>query len=203
ASEQTRDRAGAERLPFDGAQSPAVELGTGADSTAFGESRTLLATDPGTVAYLPGKSGSGTGRTDGQRGDPLLSGGDRLLSPSWHRATAHGGGGGVRLRAGRGTAARHFPTRGPTGGQEAQGADRLGRAVLLAHVVLSVVPNLSALRLQGVSDRGLALLRRGSGPTGHDRQHPCRGAARHRPPDGSGSRDGRVCRTLWLPLPSP
>jgi len=29
-SEQTRDRAGAERLPFDGAQSPAVERGTGA-----------------------------------------------------------------------------------------------------------------------------------------------------------------------------
>jgi ParB/RepB/Spo0J family partition protein len=36
ASEQTRDRAGAERLPFDGAQSPAVERGTGADRAAFG-----------------------------------------------------------------------------------------------------------------------------------------------------------------------
>ena len=81
------------------------------------------------------------------------------------------------------------------GRQAAQGANRLGRAVLLAHVVLPVVPNLPALRLQGVSHRSPTLLRRSSGATGHDRQHPCRGAARHR-----AARWFRWPR--WPPLPN-
>jgi hypothetical protein len=39
---------------------------------------------------------------------------------------------------------RIISPRGRTGWQEAQGADRLGRAVLLADVVLPVLPELSA-----------------------------------------------------------
>ena len=88
------------------------------------------------------------------------SGPDRLLPPAWHRASAPRAGGPVPLRARRGDAARHFSARVELGGQEAQGANRLGRAVLLAHVVLPVLPDLSAFRLQGVSHRRPALLRR-------------------------------------------
>src|SRR5208283_1239197 len=111
------------------------------------------------------------------------------------RADAHRGGGPVPLRAGRGDAARHVSARGPTGRQEAQGTDRIGRVVLLADAVLSVLPDVSAFRLQSVSDRYGALLRRRE-RTRHDRQHARRGAARHWARDGSRARDGRVWRTV-------
>ena len=60
-----------------------------------------------------------------------------------------------------------------------------------------LLPDLSAFRLQGVSHRSAALLRRRPDPR-HDRQHACRGAARHRTRDGSGARDGRLCRAFRL-----
>ena len=66
----------------------------------------------------------------------------------------------LRLQAGRGNAARHLSARGRTRGEETQGADRVGRAVLLADAVLSVLPDVSAFRLQGLSHRSAALLRR-------------------------------------------
>jgi ParB/RepB/Spo0J family partition protein len=58
-SEQTRDCAGAERIPADGAQSPAVELRGGARVTPPRESRTLPANDPGSFPGLQGESRPG------------------------------------------------------------------------------------------------------------------------------------------------
>ena len=55
-SEQTRDCAGAERLPVDGAQSPALELRGGARVPSARESRTLPANDPGSFSGLQGES---------------------------------------------------------------------------------------------------------------------------------------------------
>jgi ParB family chromosome partitioning protein len=104
-SEQTRDGTGAERLPFNGAEGPAVELGAGADCIASRESRTLPATDPGVMEHLQGESGPGPGGTGGSRGDPLLSSSDGLLPASRDRATARGSGGAIRLPPGPGTAA--------------------------------------------------------------------------------------------------
>src|SRR5208337_2156851 len=202
-SEQARDCTGAEALPVDGTQSPAIELVASAHAVTSRESRAVPATDPGTVERLQREPDAGAGRAGSPGSDVLLSSADGLLPPSWHRATADSGGGAIPLRTGRRTATRHLAARGRAGRQAAQGANRLSRLVLLAHVVLPVVPNLPALRLQGVSDRGSTLLRRGSRATGHDRQHPCRGAARHRQSDGSGRRDGRLCRTLRFLLPSP
>ena len=112
------------------------------------------------LSQLQGESGAGPGRAGRPGSDVLLSGVDRLLPPAWNRASADGGGGPVPLRSRRGDAARHLTARGSTGRQAAQGADRLGRAVLLAHAVLPVVPHLPALRLQGLPRRGSALLQR-------------------------------------------
>src|SRR5271157_4061558 len=197
--EHTRDCPGTEPQPPDGAQNPTLELDGGAGAAASGESRTAPPAGTGADEYLQGESGAGAGGVGGQRSQPVVLDADRLLPPAWDRATARGGGGALRLPAGRGTATRHLSARGATGRQEAQGADRLGRAVLLAPVVLSDVPNVSALRLQGLSDRGATLLRRHQ-PTGHDRQYPRGGAARHRTRDGSGARNGRLCRAFRLPL---
>ncbi len=202
-SEQPRDRAGAEHLPIDDTQSPSVELVPGSHAVSLRESRAVPAADPGTADQLQREPGAGAGRAGGTGSDVLLPSADGLLPPSWHRATADSGGGTLSLCARRGASTRHITARGRAGRQAAQGADRLSRAVLLAHVVLPVVPNVPALRLQGVSYRSPTLLRRSSRATGDDRQHPCRGAARHRQPDGSGGRDGRLCRTFRLPLPSP
>jgi len=58
--------------------------------------------------------------------------------------------------------------RARTGRQETQGADRLGGAVLFADAVLPVLSHFPAFRLQSVSHRGAALLRRRNSP-GHDR----------------------------------
>ena len=55
-SEPPRDCTGAGDLPSDGAPSPAVEGRPGAGVTASRESRTLPATDPGTVQRLQGES---------------------------------------------------------------------------------------------------------------------------------------------------
>ena len=48
--------------------------------------------------------------------------------------------------------------------KNAEGADRLGRVVLLADAVLSALSNLSALRLQGIPHRRAHLLLRQPGP---------------------------------------
>ena len=53
---ETRDRAGAGDFPRGRTQSPALELPRRAGVAAFGESRTLPATDPGAFRYLPGES---------------------------------------------------------------------------------------------------------------------------------------------------
>jgi len=58
-SEQTRDCPGAERIPADGAQSPAVELRGGARVTPPRESRTLPANDPGPFSGMQGESRPG------------------------------------------------------------------------------------------------------------------------------------------------
>jgi ParB/RepB/Spo0J family partition protein len=55
-SDQARDRADLERLPFDGAQSPAVELHPRAGNPTGGESRTLPRTDPRSFERLQGES---------------------------------------------------------------------------------------------------------------------------------------------------
>ncbi len=55
-SEPPRDCTGAENLPPDGAQSPAVERHPSAGLTPSGESRTLPATDPGAFQRLQGES---------------------------------------------------------------------------------------------------------------------------------------------------
>ena len=92
-----------------------------------------------------------------ERRGAVLSGADGLLPPARHRANADRAGGPIPLRAGRGDAARHVSARGRSGRQEAQGADRLGGVVLLAHVVLPDLSDVSAFRLQGVSHRRAAL----------------------------------------------
>jgi ParB family chromosome partitioning protein len=55
-SEQTRDRADVGNLPYDGAQSGAIELHQGPGDRAGRESRTLPATDPGAFQRLQGES---------------------------------------------------------------------------------------------------------------------------------------------------
>src|SRR6516162_2022847 len=74
-----------------------------------------------------------------------------------------------------------------------QSADCLGGAVLLAPVVLSVLRNVSALRLQNLSHRSAAVFRWQPGPR-HDRQHPRGSSARNGTGDGSRARDGCLCR---------
>src|SRR5664280_2864166 len=197
--EPKRDCPSTERQPADGTQNPTLELDSGAGAVASGESRTAPPADPGVTEYLQGESGACGGGVGGLRSQPVVLDADRLLPPSWDRATAGGGGGPLRVSAGRGVATRHLPARARAGRQAPQSADRLGRAGLLPHVVLPDVSELSAFRLQGLSDRGTALLPRCS-TTRHDRQHPCGGAARHRTRDGAGARDGRLCRTFRLPL---
>src|SRR5208337_4131606 len=155
--------------------------------------RTLPPAGAGTDEQLQGESGAGTGRTGGQGSEPVVLDADRLLPPSWHRPTARGGGGPLRVLGGRGITTRYLSARASAGGQAAQSTDRLGRAGLLPHVVLSDVPDVPALRLQGVSNRSPALLRWGSPRTGNDRQHPCGGVARHRARDGAGARNGGFC----------
>jgi ParB family transcriptional regulator, chromosome partitioning protein len=58
AGKQTRDRTGVGDLARGRAQSPARELHQRAGDTASGESRTLPATDPGTLRHLPGEPGA-------------------------------------------------------------------------------------------------------------------------------------------------
>ena len=99
-SGQTRDCTSAESLPLDRPQSLTVELGPSAAPLAPGESRALSATDPGTLATLPGESSAGAGGTGSQRGELLLPDLDGLLSPSRHRTTAGGGSGSLRVPAG-------------------------------------------------------------------------------------------------------
>jgi ParB/RepB/Spo0J family partition protein len=55
-SEQTRDRPRAETVAADGAQSAAIQLHQRAGDPTGGESRTLPAADPRSVAYLQGES---------------------------------------------------------------------------------------------------------------------------------------------------
>jgi len=55
-----------------------------------------------------------------------------------------------------------------------------------SHPVLSDLPDVSALRLQGVSERSIAQRRWCTGAR-HDRQHACGGVARHGPRDDSGA----------------
>jgi ParB family transcriptional regulator, chromosome partitioning protein len=55
-SEQTRDCPRAETVAADGAQSASIQLHPRAGDAAGGESRTLPAADPGSVAYLQGES---------------------------------------------------------------------------------------------------------------------------------------------------
>src|SRR5215831_7387592 len=87
--------------------------------------------------------------------------------------------------------------RARTGWKEAQGADRLGGAVLFADAVFSVLSEFSALRLQGVSDRCAALPWRRPG-AGHDRQHACGRAARQRAGHGAGAGNGGLWRASRL-----
>src|SRR5664280_1352160 len=197
--EQARDRAGAEDQPGDGARSAALRLGGSTGAIPGGVMRTLPAADPGAVAQVQGESGTCAGGAGGRWGEPVVLGTDRLLPPAWDRTGAESGSGAVCVPSRERTSARHIPARGPTGRQAAQGADRLGGSVLLAHAVLPVVSNLPAFRLQGLTRRGSALFQ-WCDRTRNDRQHSRRGAARHRTSDGSGTRDGGFCRALRLPL---
>jgi ParB family chromosome partitioning protein len=147
--EHTRDRAGAEDQPSDGARGAALRFAGSADVISGGDLRTLPAADPGTVAAVQGQSGTCAGGVGSQRSEAVVPGVDRLLPPARNRASANSGGGPLPVLPGRGAAARHLAARGSTGRQAAQGADRLGGAVLLAHAVLPVVSHLPAFRLQG------------------------------------------------------
>ena len=199
ASEQARDRADTEGQPAVGDRGAALWLGGSADVIPNGVIRALPAADPGTVAHVQGQSGTCAGGTGGQWSEPVVLGVDRFLPPPWDRAGAEGGRGAVCVPSGKRTSARHISARGSTGRQASQGADRLGGTVLLAHAVLPVVSNLPAFRLQSLPGRSSALLQRFD-RTRNDRQHACRGAARHRTGDGSGARDGGFCRSFRLPL---
>src|SRR5207253_3252151 len=199
-SEQTRDCPGAEDQPAIGTQSAARELSGGTETLASGEGRTLSPADPGTARQLQGKSGAGAGGAGGQRSTSLLFDPDRLLPPAWHRTTAHRAVRKLSFPARRRNSARHLSARARAERQAPQGANGLGGAVLFAHVVLPDVSHLSTFRLQGVSHRSLALLRGRADSRGH-RQHSRGGAAWHRAPDGSCSRDGGFRRAFRLPVP--
>ena len=91
-SEQARDCAGAEHLPFDDPQSAAIKLVASSPALPSRESRTVPATDPGTADQLQREPGAGAGRTGSPGGDVLLSSADGLLPTSWHRSPeAHPG----------------------------------------------------------------------------------------------------------------
>src|SRR5207253_1885750 len=124
---------------------------------------------------------------------------DRLLPPAWHRTTAHRAVRKLSFSAGRRNSARHLSTRTRTGWPAAQGADGLGRVVLLAHVVLSDVSHFHPLRREGLSHRRPALFR-GRGLSRSHRQHSPGSAAWHRARDGSRPRDGGFCRAFRLPV---
>ena len=142
--EQARDRAGAEGQPADGARGAALRLGGGADVIPHGVMRTVPAADPGTVAEVQGQPGRGPGRAGGEWSDAVVLGADRLLPPAWDRAGACGGGGPLPLLSGRGTAARHVSTSGPSGRQAAQGADRRRFCVTRVCCSSSCIPPSSA-----------------------------------------------------------
>lgn len=57
-SQDTRDRARVEYLPFEHSQSVSLQLGPGAGLAARRESRTLPTTDPGVIGGLQGESGA-------------------------------------------------------------------------------------------------------------------------------------------------
>src|SRR5580700_9686969 len=127
---------------------------------------------------------------------------DRLLPPAWpHRAAATARGA-IRVSARGRSSARYFPARSRTRRKETPSTNRLSRAVLLTDAVFSVLSNVSALRLQGLSHRSPALFRWRPSPR-HDRQHARGGAAGNRARDGSRARDGGFCRALRLPLRGP
>ncbi|MBA0087389.1 MAG: ParB N-terminal domain-containing protein, partial [Acidobacteria bacterium Pan2503] len=58
-NQQTRDCSGTEHLPFDGPQSPSLELDPSAATLAPGKSYALPPANPGADADLPGKFGAG------------------------------------------------------------------------------------------------------------------------------------------------
>src|SRR5271169_5101612 len=112
--EPKRDCAGTEHQPADGTQNPTLELDAGTGAATSGESRTAPPADPGVAECLQGESGAGAGGSGGQRSEAVVLDPDRLLPPPWDRATAGGGGGPLRVSAGRGDATRHLPARGGT-----------------------------------------------------------------------------------------
>lgn len=99
-SQQARDCSGSEPLPFDGAQSPTVELDAGAAALAPGESCALSPADPGADADLPGESGTGARGVSRRRSEPVVLDADRLLLPPWDQPATTGGGGKLRVPAG-------------------------------------------------------------------------------------------------------
>jgi ParB family chromosome partitioning protein len=107
-SEQSRDRARPEGVASDRAQSTALELDEGPGDPAGGESRALPPTDPGSFGFLQGESRASPSRTDGGRRHAVLSGADRLLPQTGHRANTGRARGPLSLRAWCGDAARYI-----------------------------------------------------------------------------------------------
>ena len=198
--EDTRDCPHAADLPSGGAQSAAFELPRSPGAAASRKSRALPATDPG-VAARPARAIS----CESMRN--WLAGGAELSYPALTAfCRRHGIGQAPMVPAGHyhfepGEEMQHdtSPHEVDVGGQQAQGADRLGRAVLLAHAVLSVLSrrsSVSTARSFSPTRCATSAARRAR----HDRQHARGGVARHRARDGSGARDGGVRRALRLPL---
>src|SRR5438093_947226 len=157
--------------PLQRPQSPSIEVleCTGVGSTR--ESRAVPPTDSRRASPVRGQPGSRPRRAAGSRSQPVLSSAHCLLPPSWHRADAKGPGWPIRLPTWRRTPTRHIATHRRDRRQETQGANRIGRALLLAHALLSALPDLPAFRLQSFSHRRTGLLRRFASETRHDRQH--------------------------------
>jgi ParB/RepB/Spo0J family partition protein len=99
-SQQARDCSGPEPLPFDGSQSPAVELDPSTAALAPGESGALPPANPGADADLPGESGAGARGAGRQRSQPVVLDTDRVLPPPWDQPTPATGGGKLRVPAG-------------------------------------------------------------------------------------------------------
>ena len=199
--ERAPDRSRVKGQPINGARGVALGYDGGAGDLSGRDLRAIPAADPGVVAALQGQSGSRAGGVGGERGASVVLGADRLLPPSWDRASAGGSGGTVYVPSRSRDAARHLTARGGSGRQASQGADRIGGSVLLAHAVLPDLFHLPALRLQGLPYRGATLLQRRD-QAGRDRQHPRCGLARHRSSDGSSAGDGSFCRAVRLPVRS-
>ena len=149
---------------------------------------------------LQGQSDAGPRGASDPGSEALLSGPDGLLPQRGHRRDAEPPGRPLPLRTGAGDAARHLPTPGEDRWQGEEDPDRGSRFVPFQDDLHPVLPEVSPIRVQELSDRGSEVLRR-SLQGGDDRQHPRGSAAGQRQDDDPGAGDGGLQSSLRLPLP--